>query len=101
MVNTKEMEDKLIAEIKGEIDNHSAAFIRTTIDDSYISSKCINIILDFSEVSFMDSSGIGLIMGRYKKLKPSGKIYIKNANSEIKRVLKISRIEKIAIVEGI
>ena len=101
MVNTKEIEDRLVAEIKGEIDNHSAAFIRTNIDDAYINSKCIHVILDFAEVTFMDSSGIGLIMGRYKKLKPSGKIYIKNSNNEIKRILKISGIEKIAILEEI
>jgi len=101
MVNTKEVENKFIAEIKGEIDNHSAAFIRKNIDDDYAKSKADDIILDFSNVTFMDSSGIGLIMGRYKNLKPSGKLYIANANSEIKRILTISGIQKIANLEEI
>ncbi|MCL1924288.1 MAG: anti-sigma factor antagonist [Defluviitaleaceae bacterium] len=101
MVNTKELENKFIAEITGDIDNHSAAFIRKNIDDEYSKANANDIILDFKGVTFMDSSGIGLIMGRYKNLKPNGKIYISNVNSDIKRILKISGIQKIATLEEI
>ena len=52
--------------ITGEIDHHSAAGWRTSIDREAICAHPATLVLDFSGVSFMDSSGIGLVMGRYR-----------------------------------
>ena len=64
----------LIAKFSGEIDHHEAADIRSDIDGTYAAFKKKHIIMDFSGVSFVDSSGIGVIMGRYKKAAENGGI---------------------------
>ncbi len=56
----------LTAVLSGEIDHHSAREIRTEIDSTASKVKPRMLILDFSAVRFMDSSGIGLVMGRCK-----------------------------------
>ena len=53
------------------------------------------ISIDFSKISFMDSSGIGLIMGRYKKLQENGSISIAGANDSIQRIILISGLHKL------
>ena len=62
----------LISCIKGEVDHHSAMPLRQAIDKSMKAFDCSDLILDFSGVEFMDSSGIGVVLGRYKKLNKSG-----------------------------
>ena len=56
----------MTAFLSGEIDHHSAAAIRDAIDTQIQINRPKLLKLDFSEVTFMDSSGVGLIMGRYK-----------------------------------
>jgi stage II sporulation protein AA (anti-sigma F factor antagonist) len=56
--------------LSGDIDHHNAKFFREGLDE--LIDECHGIrllIVDFSKVSFMDSSGVGIILGRYKKLK--------------------------------
>ena len=57
-------ENVLSIKIDGEIDHHSAAEIRTKIDAYITGSNTKYIVLDFKKVGFMDSSGIGMVMGR-------------------------------------
>ena len=52
--------------LQGEIDHHSAVSIRNRTDSEIIRHSPLEIVLDFSAVSFMDSSGVGLVIGRYK-----------------------------------
>ena len=82
-----------------EIDQHIADKIRRKIDDEierYIPRK---IIFDFSNISFMDSSGIGMIMGRYKLAKIlGGSTEIINVNKPIKKILEMSGISRIICV---
>ena len=56
----------MIAYLIGELDHHSAGAVRDKIDSSISCMKPNHLILDFKNVSFMDSSGIGLVMGRYR-----------------------------------
>ena len=56
----------LTAYLDGEIDHHSAKNMRETIDAAIAELMPEMLVLDFKDVSFMDSSGIGLVMGRYK-----------------------------------
>lgn len=86
----------LIISIIGELDHHWAEYIREKIDGQVIKSTTKNIIFDFSKVGFMDSSGIGVIVGRYKNIqKLNGKVAIVNANAQVKRILEMSGILKI------
>ncbi|MCM1579426.1 MAG: STAS domain-containing protein, partial [Ruminococcus sp.] len=54
------------AYLDGELDHHAAGRIRDEIDLAVSSSSPETLVIDFGEVTFMDSSGLGLVMGRYK-----------------------------------
>ena len=86
-------EDILVACIKGEVDHHSAAPLRHSIDESMKAFGCRNLILDFSGVGFMDSSGIGVVLGRYKKLKKTGgALYIAGCSAYIEKLLDMAGV---------
>lgn len=95
-LNFKTVGRTLIVSAVGEIDHHTSEETRDRID-RYIDSNMVkNVIFDFSNVSFMDSAGIGVIIGRYKKVSPlNGKVSITNASPQVKRILEISGIFKI------
>ena len=59
-------DNKLIVQLVGELDHHSAAEVRNKIDDRLEREKVTKLIMNFSGVTFMDSSGIGVVIGRYK-----------------------------------
>lgn len=100
MVRLTNENEKLTAAVTGEIDHHSAREIREAIDQNLERSLPKMLVLDFRDVTFMDSSGIGLIMGRYKLLKSmGGEIIIKNANERIQRVMKLAGVDKLAEIE--
>ncbi len=62
----------LIVSLAGELDHHEAEPIRNIIERAITERDVKNLIFDFSELSFMDSSGIGMIIGRYKLIKSLG-----------------------------
>lgn len=81
----------LIVSIIGELDHHSTEYIKQRVDGEIIKSTTKNIVFDFSKVSFMDSSGIGVIMGRYKNVENlNGKTAIINVNAQIRRIFEMS-----------
>ena len=91
-------EDILIACIKGEVDHHSSAPLRQTIDQSMKAFGCSHLVLDFSGVDFMDSSGIGLIMGRYRLMAArGGTLTVVGASERLLRVMKLAGLEKLPI----
>lgn len=88
--------DKLIVYMVGELDHHSAEEVRNKIDDRLDRDNITKLIMDFSGVSFMDSSGIGVVIGRYKKLSlKKGDICIARAKDSVKRVFELSGMFKI------
>ncbi len=88
--------DNLVVHISGEIDHHATEVLRTRIDKKLISEKSVNMILDLSDVSFMDSSGIGLIIGRFKNVRGfGGNLALVCKDNHIKRIVSLAGIEKI------
>lgn len=86
-------ENILIACIKGEVDHHSSAPLRNSIDRAMSAFGCRDLILDFAGVEFMDSSGIGVALGRYKKMQHSGgKICISGCSDYIERILEMAGV---------
>lgn len=86
----------MIVKLKGELDHHTSEEARKKIDQKYYSNNLTNIILDLRELNFMDSSGIGLIMGRYKNCADrNGMISIVSTSPYINRMLKMSGIQKL------
>ena len=61
-------DDKLMIRMNAELDHHLAEEMRQVIDDVIDKRGVTHIVFDFTKVDFMDSAGIGLIMGRYKKV---------------------------------
>lgn len=89
------------AYLSGEIDHHNAKEMREAIDDAVELNMPSLLMLDFKDVSFMDSSGIGLVMGRYRNLQKIGaELHIVGTPPNIYKVLKLSGIEKLAKLES-
>ena len=92
-------QQKMTAYLDGDIDHHKAACIREEIDNEIMSSKPEVLKLDFDKVTFMDSSGIGLVMGRYRTISLyGGKLIVSNLSPQFYRIMKLSGIEKIATI---
>lgn len=86
----------LIAVLSGELDHHSAESVRVKIDNKLEELGEVNFLFDFSGVNFMDSSGIGVVIGRYKKISEyGGKVGIINLKPEIKRVFQVGGLFRI------
>ncbi len=86
----------LVIGIIGELDHHSAEYIRSKMDSEMMKSTTKNILFDFAKVGFMDSSGIGVIMGRYKNIqKLGGRAGIVNPNEQIRKIFEMSGIFRI------
>ena len=91
----------LYINLEGEIDHHSAQGLREKIDAAFEPTDCRRIIFDFGGVTFMDSSGIGMIIGRYKNAKlRGGTVAIAGMNPEIGRIFQISGLAKIIDAYG-
>jgi len=90
-------EDKLlILKITEEIDHHVAEKIRRMADNEITRYMPRKVVFDFNKVSFMDSSGIGMIIGRYKTATMLGGIVeMKNVNPSVQKVLEMSGVLKI------
>lgn len=85
--------ETLVATLTGEIDHHSADRIRSDIDDELRLYDVKDLVFDFSDVTFMDSSGIGVVLGRYKKIRAmGGRVVIRNANSLVRKILEMSGV---------
>mgnify|MGYP004692412473 FL=1 len=79
-----------------ELDHHVASSIREEIDDILMTRSVKNIVFDFENINFMDSSGIGVIIGRYKKISSEkGTVSVININSRVKKVFDLSGMNKI------
>lgn len=88
-----EIKDRtLIIHMKEDLDHHNALYIREYADKKMVTKNVQNIIFDFSQVNFMDSSGIGVILGRYKKLRllGSGRVVVTGVCSCVNRILTMS-----------
>jgi len=96
MLKCEQKAKTLYIQIEGEIDHHSAQNFREKIDQAFAPTDCRQMILDLSGVNFMDSSGIGMIIGRYKNAKErGGGLTIVGMRSDIMRIYQISGLAKI------
>ncbi len=95
-IQMNEKNKNLVVEMTGEIDHHYTSEYKDLIDKTFGRLNCKNIIFDFNGVSFMDSSGIGMIIGRYRNLSATGgKVAAAGINNDLKRIFEISGLKKI------
>lgn len=99
MIKTDYKNNILTAYIDGELDHDSSAKIRTQIDGAAQSLKPKLLCLDFSGVSFMDSSGIGLVMGRYRRMQLlGGTLKVTNIPDNMYRIFAMSGLEGLGVL---
>ncbi len=89
--------DYLCAHLFGELDHHSVQSLRRDIDSATSELRPTELILDFSGVGFMDSSGIGLVMGRYKLMEElGGSLRLSGLSRSTRRVMEVAGLDKLA-----
>ena len=90
----------ITAYLDGEIDHHTAKAIRETIDTTIERNSPTLLILDFRDVTFMDRSGIGLVMGRYRQIKfLNGELHVTNTSPQIYKVMKLAGLDRLAVID--
>ena len=97
-IEYKNADDGIYALLSGELDECSAEYVRISLDDLLKDGTLskTKLVLDFSKVSFMDSTGIGMLLGRYNKFaKQDISIYIKNPTSYVNRIFEMTGIYQI------
>ncbi len=86
----------LVAKLTGELDHHTAPNLRDALDREISLNNTVNIVLDFDGVTFMDSSGIGVIVGRYKQISArGGKVMVIRVKPQVDKILEISGLKTI------
>ena len=95
-------EGLLVVRIKGEIDHHGAVAMRKGIDEEIFEERPAKLILDLSAVDFMDSSGLGLILGRYAAMRDiGGELVVLNPSVGVTRILSLAGAERIIKIEKV
>jgi len=95
-ISFKKANRTLVVSIEGELDHHTATEIREQIDREIHKNNINKLIFDFEKLRFMDSSGIGVIIGRYKHIQGlGGKVAVANLTPQVERIIKISGLHKI------
>lgn len=95
-LNFKRKNKTIIILISGEIDHHTSGELRRQTESALTELGGRNIIFGFREVTFMDSSGIGMMIGRYKQLQAfGGRIAIACANEKITEIIRLSGLTQL------
>jgi len=90
------IDNTLIVKFDGELDHHVAENIRTELDDTINQHRVKNLVFDLSDMNFMDSSGIGVIIGRYKNIsKLGGKVSVIHVTDQIDKIFTLAGMYKI------
>lgn len=88
--------DAVIVKVTGELDHCNAAGIQRELDDMIADPGVRRLVLDLKGMTFMDSSGIGVILGRYRTLAArGGAVAVKNMNPHVKKIFILSGMNQI------
>lgn len=91
---------QLTVKISGEIDHHSARPLREKIDEALYFHRSKSVALDLSGVAFMDSSGLGLILGRFTLARELGGVLrVVNPNESVLKVLELAGTDRLIKIE--
>lgn len=86
----------LLAEMRGELDHHNAARVREELESRFAAAGMRNLIFDLSQLRFMDSSGLGILIGRYKTVSAlGGQVRIAAPSEQADKLLRLAGIHKI------
>lgn len=87
--------------LRGELDHHSVKEIREILDEKLIDYRPQNVILDLNEVTFTDSAGLGLILGRYTRVSGyGGTLSLVNVSPEFLKILRLAGVERFLSIQS-
>lgn len=93
-------EDVMTVKLSGDLDHHRCSVLRKKIDAKAEMQRPKTLVLDFSDVLFSDSSGVGLVMGRYRQmLLLGGKLEVVNVSQNLKKVFRLSGLEGLGVMK--
>lgn len=96
LIETKVIDSVLKFSFNGELDEYSASYTRNYLDNAIKSNIYNCVVFDMKDLDFMDSTGIGVLLGRYKLLKNKQKeIYIANPKPIVEKIFNMSGIYEI------
>ncbi len=99
-IQTQVHQHSLVVRVRGELDHHSAARVRQAVDSLLARGVARNLVLNLQGLSFMDSSGVGVILGRYRLVREKGgRMALCRVPEAVRRVLHISGVPKVIPVE--
>ncbi len=100
VVRIEQAGSTITARLSGELDHHTARVMREQIDAAVGGSPAKLLRLDFSGIGFMDSSGIGLVMGRYRLMQSrGGRLLVVGASERLLRVMRLAGLQQLPVWE--
>lgn len=98
----KGREGLLMIRLSGEVDHHSARPLREELDRLILQKQPRRLVLDLSAIEFMDSSGLGLLMGRLRLMQElRGVMVLENPNPRIRKILRLAGMERFFEIDGV
>ncbi|WP_163537781.1 anti-sigma F factor antagonist [Gracilibacillus sp. YIM 98692] len=95
------IEEVLIVRLEGELDHHSASRLKMEWQEYLKNERIKHVILNLENLHFMDSSGLGVVLGRYKEVKQlGGEMIVCSVSPSVKRLFDMSGIFKIVRLES-
>ena len=86
----------LFISLDGELDEHTAEYTRVNLDAALTQTRAASVVIDLANLRFMDSTGIGVLIGRYKKMKDRNvPIFIANPSTQAERIFKMTGLYSI------
>lgn len=99
-VNMFIKKDFLFVKLRGEMDQYTSDELRIKLNEIIVKYQISNVIFNLKNITFLDSSGIGIIIGRYNQVKnKGGKIYLVELNETIKKIVLLSGLNRICEIK--
>ena len=99
--DVEELGDAMRICLRGEMDHHNAVVVRGEIDVILQRDRPKKLLLDLSEIGFMDSSGLGFIMGRYALMERlGGTLILENPNERVVKIFELAGLQRIVKIEN-
>jgi len=101
MLQWEPLGEKITVVIAGELDHCAAPQIRRMLDHAIADENITHLTLDLENLTFMDSSGIGVLLGRLRTLQSrGGSLSVKNMRPEVEKLFRLSGLQRVIEIEG-
>ena len=100
-IEVKKRDWLLMVRLFGEIDHHTAVYLREELDKLILKERPRRLLLDLSCIEFMDSAGLGLLMGRLRLMREIGGVMaLTRPNERILKILRLAGMERFMDIDG-